>query len=171
MEASKKKPTDQKKLIETLQNQAEEYLEGWKRCKADFENFKKNQEEWKNSFRRYATEAILEDIIPVIDNFELAIQHMPETKENEHWGQGILHIKKQLEDILTNHGIKKIEINQDDPFDPAFHECIEQTQQEECTTEDESKKSLIVEKVVRPGYLLGDKLLRPARVTVKSIDK
>jgi len=173
MDTSKKKSPDQKKLIEELQKQVAEYLDGWKRCKADFENYKKQQEERADSFRIYATEDILLQIIPVIDNFELAVDHIPQTPENKLWKEGILHIKKQLDDILSSQGVKKIDLKSGDLFDPNIHECIadnaKSEQKSESCTEDctEHGESFVVEKITRNGYIIGEKLLRPAQVTIR----
>lgn len=170
MISTSKKSEELKKINAKLEQQSAEYLDGWKRCKADFENFKKQQDEWKNSLRLYAAEDILLEIIPVVDNFELAVNHIPQTPENKLWLEGIQHIKKQLEDILANHGARKIEVNSGDLFDPAIHECLEKSVVEECgtATAEEPKKSITIEKVIRQGYMLGEKLLRPAQVTVKN---
>lgn len=172
MEASKKKIPEQKKVIESLQKLAEEYLSGWQRCKADFENYKKQQPEWANNFRLQANEDIIQEIIPVIDNFELALIHLPKNPETKSWSEGILHIKRQLEEILGKNNVKKMEIKRGDVFDPRLHECIsEQKSGNELTCKEENSKNqknnLIVEEVVRSGYLLGEKILRPAKVTIR----
>lgn len=161
----KDRPKPDKKF-EELQQQAAEYLEGWKRCKADFENFRIQQEKLKITLRQYATEDILIQTIPVVDNFELAANHISETPENKLWLEGILHIKKQLEDVLFDNGVKIIEAKPGDIFDPAIHECIEKTSLEECEI-DSQNKSIVVDKIIRRGYFLGEKLLKPSQVTVK----
>jgi len=148
-----------------LRQQADEYLNGWKRCKADFENYKKQQQEWAVSFRAYASEDLLREIIPVIDNFELALNHIPEVPENKSWKEGVSHIKKQLEDILSIHNVKKIEVKPGDNFNPNLHECVNVKEQEKNLQEIE--KFQLVDKVVRSGYLISGKLLRPAGVTIK----
>lgn len=173
MNDGKKKLSDQKKLIETLQKQTDEYLAGWKRCKADFENYKKQQREWAESFRVYATEEIIQDLIPVFDNFELAVNHIPQTPESKSWREGVSHTKKQLEEVLGRYGLKKIAVQSGDPFDPHFHECVEaqnDTQVKQCEEGniENEKESLVVDKILRSGYLLGEKLIRPAQVTTKN---
>jgi len=169
MTSNKKKPEELEKANTELKQQVTEYLDGWKRCKADFENYKRQQEEWAKSFQNYATENILGEIIPVIDNFELAVDHIPQTPENRTWREGILHIKKQLGDILINHGVKKIELKPGDSFDPNTHECIENqpVPPEKCEpASSNQEKPPVIEKIIRNGYVVGDKLLRPAQVTV-----
>ena len=171
---TKKQFDKQKKSVVELQEQAQEqaneYLAGWKRCKADFENYKKQQEELTQNFRVYANEALLQDIIPVIDNFELALNHIPETSENKSWQQGVLHIKKQLDEVLVNNNVRKIEVKTGDQFDPYFHECVKDNNNDipESSESGKSDNTLVVEKIIRNGYKLGEKLLRPAQVTLKS---
>lgn len=163
MEASPKKIPEQKKVIESLQKLAEDYLAGWQRCKADFENYKKQQSEWADNFRLLANEGIIEEIIPVIDNFELALTHLPRNPEAKAWSEGIIHIKKQLEEILSKNNVSKIETKRGDFFDPRLHECV---LEKECQDSKNQKNNLIVEEVVRNGYLLGEKILRPVKVTI-----
>jgi molecular chaperone GrpE len=162
------KDIKKKKPVENLRKQAEEYLEGWKRCKADFENYKKQQQDWAAGFRLYATQEILEEIIPVIDNFELAVNHIPQTPENKNWLEGITHIKKQLEDILAAHAVTAITARPGDVFDPNIHECVQRPAEEECAATNNESFIFQVAEVIRPGYKIGDKLLRPAQVTLKS---
>jgi len=167
----KKELNKQKDDFELQKKQAEEYLAGWQRCKADFENYKKQQQEWAKDYRLFANENILQEIIPVVDNFELALKHAPESPEVKSWSDGILHIKRQLEEILNYNDVKKIEVSQGDVFDPTIHECVSnrnESNKHACNSENSGnqKNNLIVEEVVRHGYLLGEKILRPAQVTI-----
>jgi len=164
---SKKKVKDK---AESLQQQAEEYLDGWKRCKADFENYKKQQQEWAASFRIYAAQDVLEEIIPVIDNFELAVDHIPQTPANESWLEGISHIKKQLEHILESHNVTAIDVQPGQVFDPNIHECAEGQTSEECLSDGSKPGASKIAKVVRKGYKIGEKLLRPARVVLATTE-
>jgi molecular chaperone GrpE len=162
-DSKKKLEQDQ---INNLQKQADDYLEGWKRCKADFENYKKQQQDWAVDFRLYAAKEVLEEIIPVIDNFELAVEHIPQTSENKSWLEGIAHIKKQLEDILVGHNITVLETQPEDAFDPNIHECVEESIEEKGVIPASSSNPPKIAKVIQKGYKIGDKLLRPARVTL-----
>jgi len=172
MESSKKKPINQKKLIELLQNQTNEYLAGWQRCKADFENFKKQQQEWMKNYRLFANEDLLLEIIPVIDNLELALSHIPQNSESKSWGEGIVHIKKQLEEVLSHNNVRIIEVKPQDVFDPHIHECVAGSSEKdsfcEAKNSENQKNILIVKEAARNGYRLGEKILRPAQVTVIS---
>ena len=172
MESSKKKVLEQKKAVESLQKLADEYLSGWQRSKADFENYKKQQADWANNVRLSANEEIIQEIIPVVDNFELALVHAPKNSEVKAWSEGIIHTKRQLEEVLNRHNVKKIEVKPGDLFDPQLHDCVSEKALEDefsCAGEDSKnqKNNLIVESVVRSGYLLGEKILRPAKVTIR----
>jgi len=164
MESSRKKFANKKNLTNSLQQQAAEYLAGWKRCKADFENYKKKQQDWEKSVRLYATEDIILKIIPVIDNFELSINHIPQIEENKSWKEGISHVKKQLEDVLTSFGVTQIKVQPGDLFDPVIHECVAPISKENSSNQ---KNNIILKEIIRSGYQLGDKVLRPAQVTVQ----
>lgn len=154
------------KVNKELQKKVEEYLAGWQRCKADLENFKKQQDAWAENFKKYADKDILLEIIVVLDNFNTALKHIPADRNNAAWKEGFLYIKKQLEDILTSHGVKKIETKTGDVFDPLQHEGLESL--EEKPPLENNKNVFIVKEVVCDGYILYDKILRPVRVRVEA---
>lgn len=169
MKPSKKIATKLEKSAEELEKLASEYLSGWQRCKADFENYKKREAQRNEEIRRNIGIDSVIEMIPVIDNFDLAIKHIPQKPENEAWIQGFDHIKKQLEIILKNHGIEPIIINEGDKFDPNFHECIEKIPDESrvCDSSKNQKNELLISEVLRNGYTIENKVLRPAQVKVK----
>lgn len=141
--------------IKNLEQKAEEYLDGWKRAKADFINYKKEQEQTMSEFVKFANSSLILQILPVLDNFNLAIKHLPEGfKENE-WIKGIFHIKTQLEDILKNQGIEEIK-SEGEKFNPEIHEIVG----------GESEGDMIVEEIQK-GYRLHGKVIRAARVKVE----
>lgn len=120
---------------------------------ADLQNYKKRSDEEKSQFLTFANANLISEILPVIDNVERASQHVPE--EAKDWAQGIIGTLKQLESILSEHGLQKIStIGQS--FDPRLHEAI--------ITENGAQDSIIKE--IQAGYLLKDKVLRPAKVSV-----
>lgn len=139
------------------QAQADEYLNGWKRAKADFVNYKKRQEEAIAMFRKYAREDFIIELLPILDNFNEAIKHIPENEKQSEWVLGIAAIKTQLEGILRNHGIKEIKTIKE-KFNPEFHEAIE-------AIESEKESGTILEEL-RKGYILNGKIIRAAKVKV-----
>lgn len=120
---------------------------------ADLQNYKKRSEEEKMQFLGFANANLIIEILPVLDNVERATQSIPE--EAKDWAQGIVGTLKQLESVLTAQGLQKIPtVGQN--FDPRLHEAI--------MTENGIADTVIKE--VQAGYLLKDKVLRPAKVSV-----
>jgi 8-oxo-dGTP diphosphatase len=152
---------DHKKIIEHYlegvsgKEKNQDALDSWKRCQADFENYKKDQARHLEEFRKYAKMGVIEQILPVVDNFEASLAHVPEKSKENKWVEGIVYIKKQLEDILKNNDIEEIEVKIGDKFDPEIHEAV--------GGDGEKQK---VTKVVQKGYKLNGRILRAARVEV-----
>lgn len=146
---------------------AAEYLDGWKRCQAEFENYKKRQETEKKELQGYLIESLLFDLFPVLDNFRAATGHVPETEKDSPWVTGIQYIEKQLEDALKAHGVEPIEVKEGDAFDPSIHEAVDSQQSTDNSQQEEKNQKQIVEKVLQNGYKIGERVVRAAKVTVK----
>jgi len=147
-----------KKEIETLKIKAEENLEGWKRAKADYSNFKKDSEKRQQEVIEFANAALVAQIIPIFNHFKLACQHVPKEDSKKDWVIGFLHIKKQFEDFLSNLGIDEIKtVGQ--KFNPEFHEAVEYEENEDFDTD-------IIFEELQPGYTLHGKVINPAKVKV-----
>jgi molecular chaperone GrpE len=146
------------------ENREEEYLFGWKRCMADFENYKKRQQENQKSLGEYLKIDSMLRILPVIDNFHSATEHIPAEQKEVPWVVGIMYIQKQLEDILKENGVTEITVKVGDEFDPTFHEAIADNEVKEDGEKDLDNK---IKKVVVKGYKLGEKVIRAARVIVE----
>ena len=144
----KNKPTE----IEELNKKCEEYLNGWKRERADFLNYKKEEVERIGQLVKYANEEIVLKLLPILDNFCLAEKHISKNEESA----GFLLIKKQIEDLLKKEGIESIEVMGKE-FNPNTMEAVEETEGE--------KPGIVLEEVQR-GYTMHGKLIRPARVKV-----
>ncbi|HEX8973986.1 MAG TPA: nucleotide exchange factor GrpE [Patescibacteria group bacterium] len=156
---------EQENEITVLQNKAEEYLEGWKRCQAEFENYKKRQSESQKDLAKYAAQNVILQILPVLDNFHASTDHIPEDQKNDGWVTGIMYIQKQLEGVLAENGVEEIAPNVGENFDPVFHEAIED---KECMHCEAGKKfENKIKKVLTKGYKMGDRVIRAARVTVE----
>ncbi len=141
-------------------NKGKEYLEGWRRERAAFENFRKEQEKRLDEFRKYATQDVVGSLLEVLDNLVLATLHAPKDIADHKWFEGMRHIEKQFEQILGRHGVKEIEAISK-KFDPVLHEVIE-----EVKSLDKKQKSGIITEVIQKGYKLGDTVLRPSKVKV-----
>ncbi len=160
-----KKNKEKKAKKKTSEDLAQEYLLGWKTCQAEFENYKKMQAKSNQDTIRYATQNIVLQILPVLDNFSSSVAHIPEDDKDGPWVQGIMYIKKQLEDVLRENGIEEIEVKAGDNFDTTTCEAIEDKACKSCKTKEKFKNK--IEKVILKGYKIGDKVIRPAKVTVK----
>ncbi len=143
-----------------------QYLDGWKRCQADFENFKKRQAESQKDLLRYSTQSIVLQILPVIDNFQASTAHIPEDQKNNPWVTGIMYIQKQLEQVLTDNGVTEMAVKVGDNFDPAMHEAVADMECKGCKTKD-YKFNNKIKQVVTRGYMIGDKIIRASRVIVE----
>lgn len=156
---------DQEKMIENLQQQAGEYLDGWKRCQADFENYKKQQAQSQSEMIKYACSSVILQIIPVLDNFHASTAHIPEDQKDNPWVTGIMYIQKQLEQVLADNGVETIEPQVGDEFDPMVHEAVSDSN---VTNEhpNDSNGGGKITKVVLRGYKMGERVIRAARVVV-----
>lgn len=161
---------EQEKEISDIHERAEEYLDGWKRTQAEFENYKKMQLQSQKDLLRYSTQNIVLQILPVIDNFHASTDHIPEDQKENPWVKGIMYIQKQLEDVLTENGVDEIAVKEGDNFDPIFHEAIEDKHCDncgDCGCEKKPEYKNKIKKVLTKGYKIGEKVIRPARVVVE----
>lgn len=151
----KDKKIDQR--IAELEQRIAELTAGWQRTQADFVNYKNQVNEDRVKLLKSANTDLIHQLLPVLDNFQLAAKHIPKNLENDNWAQGIKQIEKQFEDILFSVGLERIEsIGQ--MFDPAVHEAVDHVKSDK--PEDE-----IVEEVLA-GYKFDNNILRPAKVKV-----
>ena len=140
---------------DALRAEADDMRNRYMRAVADFENFRKRAERDRADFARYANASILKDLLPVLDNFDRALEH---AEEGDDFHKGVLMIYKQLYDVLQKNGLRAIE-ETGVHFDPNIHEGV-------IREEDSSVPSHTVVAVLQKGYFLHDKLLRPALVKV-----
>jgi molecular chaperone GrpE len=132
-----------------------EWRDRYVRALADYENFRKRAEREKQDFFKYALAGTLKDLLPVLDNFDRALEH---AEEGDDVHKGVLLIYKQLFDILRKHGLQPLD-EAGVPFDPKIHEAV-------VREEDPSVPSHTVTAVLQKGYFLHDRLIRPAMVKV-----
>jgi molecular chaperone GrpE len=156
---------EQESEIEQLSKKAVENLDGWQRCQADFENYKKRSAESQKDLIKYATQSIILEILPVIDNFHASTDHIPEDQKDNSWVTGIMYIQKQLENIVTENGVEDIVVKVGDNFDPIYHEAIDDKECNDCAAEHKYKNK--IKKVLTKGYKIGEKVIRAARVVVE----
>ena len=153
----KKETSDSKKELEKCEKEKEEYLAGWKRAQADFINYKRDETERIQQALKYQNEDLILKILLILDSFERAEKETPKDEENK-FLKGFLQIKIQIQNFLNHQKVEEIEAI-GKKFDPNFHEAIAEV-------ENEKKESGIVIEELQKGYILNEKVLRPAKVKV-----
>lgn len=147
-----------KARIEALGAQSEEYMQRLARSQADFDNFRKRTIREKEELGKYASSKLIAELIPVIDNFGRALDTRPEGEASESFVKGVEMIYRQFDSVLQAEGLTTMEtVGQ--PFNPEFHQAVMQVES------DEHEEGIIVEELQK-GYMLKDKVLRPAMVKV-----
>ena len=144
--------------LEAARAQAAEYLDGWQRTQAEFANYRKRQEAEFLERVRLNNAVLIARILPVLDDLERAVQTLPPGLQSLTWVEGVFLIKRKLEVILEAEGLKPIE-TEGKFFDPLYHEAV--TYEDVPGYED----GQIIGEVQR-GYMLGDRVIRPALVRV-----
>jgi molecular chaperone GrpE len=132
-----------------------ENLDGWQRAVAEFQNFKKRMERDRETDQAAMKADLIRKVLPILDDLERALQSRP---PEDAWFNGIELIQRKLQSVLEAEGVKRIEAEGAD-FDPNFHEAISQE------PVDGAESGRVVE-VVLNGYMLGDRVVRPAQVKV-----
>ena len=139
--------------IVTIKKEYDEIKDSLQRLQAEFSNFRKRTEEEKSKFVSLATEQLIRKILPVMDNFELALEAHNESTE---FSKGIEMIYAQLKQALAEEGLKPI-VGQG-KFDPKIHEAVLVEETEDSENE--------IKQVLQSGYKLGDKVIRHAKVKI-----
>lgn len=156
---------DSKGLVLELKNQCErekaiaaEYLRRMQLLQADYDNFRKRTQREKEDLAKYASEKIVTDILPVLDNLERGLAASQKTKDFESLAKGVEMILKQLTGVLEKEGLVPIEAVGSE-FDPVKHEAVMRVDAEGC------EPNTVVDELQK-GYYLKDKVLRPSMVRV-----
>ena len=144
--------------VKELSEKLKEYHERLLRTAADLDNFRKRSLKEKEEIRRYGIEKMLKDFLPIQDNLERALDHAKSGGDFDSLRQGIGMTRKLFEDSLARHGVRSFN-SVGRPFDPRLHEALQQVD----STDFEPNH--VVSEVVK-GYLLHDRLARPALVVV-----
>lgn len=146
--------------LKKLEAEKQEYLTGWQRAKADLINARKRDEEDRREAVKYASEAVIADLIPVLDSFTMAMGNKEAwEKADKNWRMGVEYIYSQLIRSLTDHGLK--ELNPvGEKYDHNHHEAISHE-----PVADEKQDNTIVQ-VIQKGYSLNGKLLKVPKVKV-----
>ncbi len=142
-----------------LKAQAAENLDGWQRARAEFANYKRRVEVERTELAASAGAEALKRVLPAVDDFERAMQTLPDDLKDNPWVNGVLMVQRKLNAALEQSGITPIATNPGDTFDPNIHEAVTHEDSDQFGSEQ------IIGEVQR-GYKIGDKVLRPAMVRV-----
>jgi molecular chaperone GrpE len=144
--------------LQALKETADEHYQRYLRTQADFDNFRRRARQEKEEFAKYASQKLIEGLLPIVDNFERAMSASREQKDFDSLAKGIEMIQRQLNQLLESEGLLPIEA-MGQPFNPELHQAIMQV-------EAEASESGIVVEELQKGYMLKDKVIRPAMVKV-----
>jgi molecular chaperone GrpE len=156
------KMTDKKKIdpkIAEFEQQLAQLTEALQRERADAVNLRRRYEEQIASLQTLAKASVVRDLLPVIDNFERALKHVPQDLADNDYVKGIQGIVKQFEKTLEQLGVQKIK-TVGEPFNPHLHEAV--------SMEEGDGEHEIVSEELQSGYTLNEEVLRHAMVRVRS---
>jgi molecular chaperone GrpE len=143
--------------IQSVQKDLEELKDRYVRKLAEFENHKKRSERERVEYFKIALAGFVHDFLPVLDNFERALEHARPEDLASDFGQGIVIIRKQLGELWKRYGL--IPIDSSGAFDPNLHEAV-------ATEESETVPPNTILQELQKGYFLNERLIRPAMVKV-----
>ena len=148
---------------EELKQKCEEYLSGWKRALADYDNLKKDLVREKGQMRRALTEELLLVLLPIMDSFDAAMKFTPRVEDQkiETWLSGVLQVRTQLDSALRGLGAEPFG-REGDLFEPSLYESAG-------SRKDESKPDHAVLEVVQRGWKFSDKIIRPSNVVINTL--
>jgi molecular chaperone GrpE len=148
-------PAALKALVREEREKAQSYMRNWQRSAADFQNYKRRVEEERGETARFASAALVINLLPLLDDLERALQSVDAHLAGLTWIDGIRLIHRKFQAVLEMAGVQEIQA-EGQPFDPAVHEAVSQAPGEDGK----------VVSVVQKGYRLGDRVVRPAMVIV-----
>jgi molecular chaperone GrpE len=137
---------------------ADEYLEGWRRSQADFSNYKRRIEREQSQVYQNAAGNVIKRYLGILDDLDRALKNRPSQGDGAAWADGIELIYRKFQAILESEGIKPMDA-QGQQFDPNFHEAI-------LSEDNDQYESGQIIDVLQQGYMLGERVLRPAMVRV-----
>lgn len=156
---SEEQLTEAERELARLKQTAEENYQRYLRAQADFDNFRRRSRQEKEEFAKYASQKLIEGLLPIVDNFERAMNASREQQDYESLAKGVEMIVRQMNQLLEQEGVTPIEAV-GKPFNPEHHQAIMQVSAEE------GVESGIVVEELQKGYMLKDKVIRPSMVKV-----
>lgn len=160
VEAEEKENTALEDQLESALDEAAKNLDGWQRAQAEFRNYRERQDRERQQMYDQAVGRIVKRYLDIVDDLERALGNQPDDAEVAEWSQGIELVYRKLLTMLENEGVRPMEALGAE-FNPMLHEAISQEESEEY------ESGQVIE-VVRQGYTIGERMLRPALVKVAS---
>jgi molecular chaperone GrpE len=145
--------------LETTKAKSDEYLAGLQRERAEFTNFRRRTTEEREQMLGLAGEDLIRKVLAIADDFDLAIDNRPAELAGDGWVEGVAAIDRKLRALLESEGVNPVEAEPGAAFDPRQHEAI-------VTVPGTGRPEGAIVDVVRRGYRLRDRILRPALVAV-----
>ncbi len=152
---------NQSELLTECQKDRDKFLAGWQRALADYRNLQKSLEQEKKQAKNSGREEVLEEVIRLADSFDMAFADEEAWRAvDENWRQGVEQIYGQLQAVFNSYNLRKIVPETGEEFDPSWHESVDVVQ-----IDDSSQDGKVIA-VIKNGYCLEDKVIRPAQVRV-----
>lgn len=150
----------------TTEQQMQEYLEGWKRALADYENLKQGLSKERDHMRHALTESIVSGFLTIFDHFEQAIKFQPSletcdeetAKQIQNWMTGVGYVRNAMLDQLKSYGVEVIEPELGSEPNAVEHETVGET--------DSGGKSGVIVEVSKKGWRIADKVIQPAQIII-----
>jgi molecular chaperone GrpE len=152
----KSKPDEK---LQKLEQQIAELTDALQRERADVINIRRRHEEQIAGLKNMVKGNVVSDLLPVVDNFERALKHVPKDLEGNDYIKGVSAVVAQFEKTLADMGVERIKTT-GEPFDPKYHEAVSMEEGDGATE--------IVSEELQAGYKIGDEVIRHAMVRVKS---
>jgi molecular chaperone GrpE len=147
------------KKADEYEQQIAELTADLQRTRADFENYRKRTEAEKTAAREAGQASAILKLLPVVDNIERALGHMPAELADNKWAQGVANLAKNLDKSLESLNLARIEASEGTEFNPELHEAIQ-------FDEDATGDKEVIAAELQAGYLLNDRPIRHAMVRV-----
>jgi molecular chaperone GrpE len=154
-ESTEQEVPEEVDALAAVTQERDDYLDRLQRLKAEFDNYRKREARLQSERAQHATERLVKELLPVVDDLERALQAAEEHEEAK-LEEGVRLVHRALRDTLAREGLEEIETN--GKFDPHVHESL-------LSQPSDAEEGSVIE-VVQKGYRLGDRVLRPARVVI-----
>ncbi len=151
-------PAKLKELLEQERAKSAEYLDSWRRAAADFSNYRKRAEKDSSELTKFSNMLLISRLLPVLDDFDRALQTLPENLRDLTWIDGVMLIARKMRAVLEAEGVKPIEA-EGKPFDPNVHEAVIHEES------DKHEEGAVISELQK-GYMLHERVLRPTLVKV-----